>query len=255
MVLLSTSVLPDIVINEAAKHAFDWESAEGKIIPINYDGKFGKVRGVAHDFHYQYPLYRIAPLLIVKREQWYDRTWKHITVRLRPDAGQTDIQQIENVWKTVFPRLPFSAQYLETLLTQQHEDAILPFEISLKIATAFALFVSCLGLFGLTSYETTRRTKEIGIRKAIGAKSWQIVAHFVRSFLWLLVLANIIAWPLALALFRLGAQLLRYPYPFDIGAVVFLQAGIISTLLTVITVSIQTLRAALVNPVNALRYE
>ena len=124
-----------------------------------------------------------------------------------------------------------------------------------KIATAFALFVSCLGLFGLTSYETTRRTKEIGIRKAIGAKSWQIVAHFVRSFLWLLVLANIIAWPLALALFRLGAQLLRYPYPFDIGAVVFLQAGVISTLLTVITVSIQTLRAALVNPVNALRYE
>ena len=114
---------------------------------------------------------------------------------------------------------------------------------------------ACLGLFGLASYETARRTKEVGIRKALGATSAEVVAHFVKSFVMLALLANVIACPLSFFLMRLIFRSINYPYPLRMGPLVFLQAGVISVILAIVTVSVQTLRAASVSPVNALRYE
>lgn len=123
------------------------------------------------------------------------------------------------------------------------------------IATAIGLFIAFLGLFGLASYETGRRTKEVGIRKAFGATSSQIVGYFLKSFLALVAIANLIAWPLFVVGLHFAATAIAYPYPVHVGITIFFRAGAISLLLTIGTVGMQTVRTALTNPVNVLRYE
>jgi ABC-type antimicrobial peptide transport system permease subunit len=140
----------------------------------------------------------------------------------------------------------------EELFPQQQLDVL---RETAFIATVLGLFISFLGLFGLAGYETSRRIKEVGIRKALGATSVQIVGSFLKHFLGLVMIANVIAWPLFVVGFRFVMNALEYPHSVHVGMTIFLRAGLISLLLTIATVGIQTVRTALTNPVNVLRYE
>jgi putative ABC transport system permease protein len=129
------------------------------------------------------------------------------------------------------------------------------FETVLGISTVLAFLLSGLGLFGLATFEIERRTKEIGIRKALGAASAQIVLHFLKGFSKLIALANLIAWPLTFLLIRLVFALIEYPRPLVIGPLIFVEVGAVSFAVMAVTVGAQTLRAASLNPVQTLRYE
>ena len=248
-----------ILISESAKRAFGWPRISGKAVNLSAladpRSNHGLVVGVVKDFQYVYPMQRPAPLLIVQHPKLYNVHWIYVSIRFHDRVEQSQRVQVEDIWKQFFPTLQFQAELLETRIERQHKENLEPLSASLQAATVFAMFTAYLGLFGLASYETTRRTKEIGIRKALGATSTEIVMHFVKGFVMLALIANVIAWPLAFFLMRLSFRAINYPYPLHMGPLVFLQAGVISVILAIITVSVQTLRAASVNPVNALRYE
>ena len=137
----------------------------------------------------------------------------------------------------------------------QLDDYYHSFEGVLDISTILSFLLSGLGLFGLASFEVERRTKEVGVRKALGATSTQIVLHFLFGFSKLIALANVVAWPLAFALIRAVFALIQYPRVIPIGPIVFLEAGLASMAVMVVTVGAQTLRAARANPANTIRYE
>ena len=117
----------------------------------------------------------------------------------------------------------------------------------------FAILIACLGLLGLTAFTAEQRTKEIGIRKVLGASVMGIILLISKSFLKLVLLANFIAWPLAY--FMMNEWLTNFAYHIDIGMTVFLASGILAILIAVLTIGYQAVKAALANPVTSLRYE
>ena len=123
----------------------------------------------------------------------------------------------------------------------------------LRYTALLAVFIACLGLFGLASYMTENRTKEIGIRKAVGAHSRDVFSIIVREFIFLIVIANLIAWPVAWIVMRDWLQ--NFAYRIRFGADLFFMAGLIALSVTFLTVGFQAMRAAKANPVEALRYE
>jgi putative ABC transport system permease protein len=123
----------------------------------------------------------------------------------------------------------------------------------ITLFTILAVFISCLGLFGLASFMALRRTKEIGIRKVLGAKISSVVGLLIKEFSKWIIVANFIAWPLSyLALDR---WLQAFPYRTDIKLWLFLGTGLVTFLVAILTVSYQSIRAAIANPVESLRYE
>jgi putative ABC transport system permease protein len=125
-------------------------------------------------------------------------------------------------------------------------------EIIIYIAI-LAIFIACMGLFGLESYLIRQRTKEIGIRKALGASVSNIVRYLMKEFLKLLIIANVIAWPVAYAVMRYWLR--NFPYRIEINIIVFVLAGVSVLLIAALTVFYQAVKAARANPVDALRYE
>ena len=119
--------------------------------------------------------------------------------------------------------------------------------------TLLGIFISCLGLLGLAAYTAERRTKEIGIRKALGASATNIVAMLSQEFLGMVMLANVLAWPIAY--YTMNRWLQDFAYRIDLGLGVFILGGLLALLIALATVSSQAIKAALANPVDALRYE
>ena len=123
----------------------------------------------------------------------------------------------------------------------------------ITLFTILAVFISCLGLFGLASFMALRRTKEIGIRKVLGAKISSVVVLLIKEFSKWVIVANLIAWPLSY--FVLDRWLQEFPYRTDIKLWLFLGTGLVTFLVAILTVSYQSIRAAIANPVESLRYE
>ena len=119
--------------------------------------------------------------------------------------------------------------------------------------TFLAIFIACLGLFGLASFTAEQRTKEIGVRKVLGASLGNVIVLLTKQFIWLVLIANLIAWPLAYWVMNNWLQ--NFAYRVDIGWQTFALAGVAALLITILTVSYQAIKAALTNPVEALRYE
>jgi len=120
-------------------------------------------------------------------------------------------------------------------------------------SSALAVIIACMGIFGLTSITVNRRTKEIGIRKVLGASIPQIINILIKEFIWLVGIANIISWPLAY--FAMKMLLDNYYYRISLGAQYFLLAGVMSFSISVLTTAFLAVRAAVANPVDSLRYE
>ena len=236
------------ILNETAVKALGWkpEEAIGKRARIN--GRKGFVKGVVADFHFASLHEDIKPLAIFITNQEVNK----LMVKLNTgDIGAT-LRTLEQKWKTLAPHRPFDYQFLD-----QEFDALYSTERRTgKIATLFAglaIFVACLGLFGLATFTAAQRTKEIGIRKALGASVPNLTGLLARDFLKLVVLGIVIASPIAY--YFMNKWLEGFAYGIKVQAWMFVVAGLGAIAIALLTVGFQSVKAAMTNPVKSLRAE
>jgi len=209
-----------------------------------------QVIGVVKDFHI-YSLHRpIGPYIILPTTE--DRQWGYLSVKLSPDNKAQTIDRIEETWKKFADNDPMLFFFMDNEYASLYKEE----QRSSSLAVAFAIltiFIASLGLFGLTSYTAEQRTREIGIRKAMGSSVTGIVQMIAKETLRLILLALIISWPIAY--YFLLNWLNNYPYRVSLQPMDFIATLVIIVLVAFITISYQTIRAARKNPADSLRYE
>ncbi|NUM68212.1 FtsX-like permease family protein [candidate division KSB1 bacterium] len=174
-----------------------------------------------------------------------------IVLRVRGDIPAL-IREVEAQWKEFSGGQPFTAYFLDDRL-ERYYRADQALGRLFGIFAGVGIFVSCLGLLGLVTYATEQRTKEIGIRKVLGATTSTVVSLLSKEYLKLVAIANLIAWPVSY--YFINGWLQDFAYRIDLGWGIFVAAGGLALLIALLTVSAQTVRAALANPVDSLRYE
>jgi putative ABC transport system permease protein len=237
-----------ILFNEAAVRHFALDDPIGARYDLFQGMKDGTVIGVVRDFNYESLHSRIMPVFLHIWPQWYSQ----LLLRIRPENMQQTVQDIRETWHEHVADWPFEYRFLDADIDrvyrseQRFGQLILYFSI-------LAIFIACLGLFGLTSYSTQQRTKEIGVRKVLGASVVAIVILLSKEFTKWVLIANLIALPVAYYIMTRWLQ--NYAYQIEIGFDVFLFTASIAFVIALFAVSYQSMRAALANPVEALRYE
>jgi putative ABC transport system permease protein len=230
--------------------AFGWEDAVGHQLPFGFDNV--TIIGLMENFNF-YPVHRkIEPLVLRLADTGWLSSIGEIAVRIDSRDVEGTMARLEETWKQTADGLPFTYTFLDDAVAEQYA-AERRWERIVTCASGISLLVACLGLFGVASLAVARREKEIGIRKVVGATVSNIVTLFLREFALLVVLASIIASPIAYLV--MNRWLENFAYRTNIGAVVFILATVLALFIAMITVICQVLRAALANPVEALRYE
>jgi putative ABC transport system permease protein len=245
-----TDTTQAMVVNEAAMHMFGYSDPK-QIIGKKFDqwGRKGAIIGVLKDFHFRSLQEVIKPLSIRIEPNGCNL----LSVQVAGGAGLPGtIAAIEGKWKNMMPTRPFSYYFLDDFFDKQYREDDRFGSLFLDFAT-LAIFISCLGLLGLASYSTVQRTKEIGIRKVLGASVSGIVTLLSREFVVLVGVSFLIATPIAW--YFMHRWLEGFAYKMSIGWWIFAAAGITALLIALVTVSYQALRAALANPVKSLRTE
>lgn len=236
------------VVNEAMVAEMGWSEPLGKRIGYNGDDTLGTVIGVASDFNFNSLHHKVEPLAMSVQDFGYNET----SIRIDPENVKAGVAAVERVWQEIVTDRPFEYTFLdnhmdELYLADQQVSSVI------SAITGLAILIACLGLFGLAAITTEQRTKELGIRKALGSTVTQIFLLLSYEFTRLVILAFIIATPLAY--FAMNYWLDTYPFRIDIGVSVFIISGIITFLIALATVSYRAIKAAKMNPIEALRYE
>jgi putative ABC transport system permease protein len=243
------------VLNEAAVKEFGWESAEAAIGqsfawlgmgPEN--AKEGTIVGVVKDFHFR-PLYEEIAPAVFHLMPWGSE-W--LIVRVRPNSMEQALAILKTQWQKFDPQHPLEFSFMDERVEAQYGAETRLLKI-FSIFSAFAIFISCLGLFGLASFTTEQRTKEIGVRKVLGASVSNIIFLLTNGFTRLVLLSFVVAAPIAWWAMNQWLQNFAYRQPLGLG--VFIYAGLLALAIAWLTVSYQSLKAAVANPVEALRYE
>ncbi|GAB3528378.1 ABC transporter permease [Pontibacter brevis] len=210
--------------------------------------KEGKIVGVVKDFHFKSLYDKMDPTVL----QIYPGAYHKVAVKMGAGNIAGSIEHVKEVWDTFSPDYPLEYIFIDDNFQKMYraEDKL---KTLLTIFTAIAIFVACLGLFGLAAYAAERRKKEIGIRKVLGAETSSIVTLLSKDFLKLVLVAALIAFPLAWCAMQEWLQ--DFAYRIDIPVWVFLAAGIVAALLAFVTISYQALKAAAANPVTNLKME
>ncbi|MGV3601904.1 MAG: ABC transporter permease [Dyadobacter fermentans] len=203
--------------------------------------------GVVEDFNFNSLHHQIEPLCIFNQKDWM---YSEMSVRIKGKDARQAVTGMQAAWSKILPQEPFTYSFLDEHFAEMYRADSQVSEI-VGILAGLAVFISCLGLFGLASYSAERRIKEIGVRKVMGASVAGIVALLSRDFLKLVLLAILIASPLAW--FAVRAWLKDFAYRIDIEWWMFLLAGVLAVLVALLTVSFQSIKAALMNPVKSLR--
>lgn len=215
---------------------------------LSYMGVDGKVVGVVKNFHYQPLQFKVEPLAMLLDDSSPD----YLLVRLAPGDIAGTLKRIGETWRRTLPLYPFEYHFLEEEFEAmyQAEEKV---GAVVRAFTLLTVFVACLGLFGLAAFAAEQRTKEIGIRKVLGASSLRLVVRLCREFALLVLLANLLAWPAAY--FVMGKWLEGYAYRISLTLPLFLYAALLAMGIAVLSTAGQGLRAAMANPVKSLRYE
>jgi len=242
----STDATESFVVNQAAVKAMEMDDPIGKELRV-WDYK-RKIIGVVKDYHFESLHKPIIPMAMRIDPRWYQQA----CVRISPHRVRDTLAFLEKKWKEGHPRYPFEYQFLDDMIHSLYrsEQSI---GTVVTVFTVLALFISCLGIFGLSSYTAEQRTKEIGIRRVLGASVSNVVKHISKEFVFLVIIANVIAWPLAYFLINLWLQ--KFAYRIAIGWLTFILVGMVVLVLSLFTISWQIIRAATANPVDSLRYE
>ncbi|MFH1942148.1 MAG: ABC transporter permease [bacterium] len=215
---------------------------------FRFQGTEGTIVGVMKNFHFQSVRYEIEPLAIYCRPQWMN----YLTIRLAPGDMQESLDVVKSIWESTVPNYPFEYRFLDQDFDRMYRGEVRLGSL-LQTFTILAIVVACLGLFGLASFTAEQRTKEIGIRKVLGASVPGVMVLLAKEFVKWVCIANAIAWPIAYFILRSWLQ--DYAYRAPLSWWVFAGSGILALVVALLTVSYQSVRAALANPVDSLRYE
>jgi putative ABC transport system permease protein len=243
---LATDEEDACVINETAAKAMGMDSPLGKKLAVWDDTT--TIIGVIKDFNFRPLQYQIEPIVMRVAPDYCSL----IALKIKPDKIPSTLKFLENKWKEYQPGYPFWYSFLDERLNRSYRSEQRAVTI-LTYFTFLAIFISCLGLLGLSSYMAERRTKEIGIRKVLGASAIGIVSLMSKDFIILVIFANVIAYPLAY--YAINKWLQDFAYHVRIGWFVFVLAMVLALLIAIITISFQAVKAAIANPVDALKYE
>jgi ABC-type antimicrobial peptide transport system permease subunit len=250
--IIRSDTTSQVLINETYAHILGFQNPQkaiGKYIAWNNPVL---IVGVVADFNQRSLHESIKPLVIANGT---DRA-QTINILLQPQnpegtAWKSTISQIEKVWKEMFPDYDFTYSFFDQDIAKYYDEENI--SSLLMWATGLAVFISCLGLLGLVIYTTTQRTKEIGVRKVLGASVSQIVTMISKDFLLLIVIAFVIAAPLAW--FGMHQWLQNFAYRTDISWWVFALGIAVMIVIALLTLGFQTIKAAVANPVKSLRSE
>jgi putative ABC transport system permease protein len=254
----SNDVNEAFIINETAVKTFGFGTAEkalgqkvywDKWVPDSLNPiKKGVVIGVIKDFHYKSLHEKVEPAVL----QLYPQVAAKIAVKVKADDLSATIAHIQSVWNSFSPGFPFNYKFLDESFGEmyQAEDKL---STLLWVFTIMAIVVGCMGLFGLAAFNSEQRTKEIGIRKVMGATVMSIVTMLSKSFLRPVFIASLIAFPIAWMLMDKWLQ--DFPYRVEISWWVFAIAAVAALVIALITISFQTIRAAVSNPIKSLKTE
>ncbi|HMB89686.1 MAG TPA: ABC transporter permease [Rhodothermales bacterium] len=235
-----------ILINETAARELGWEDPLGKTIQFNAGPR--QVVGVLQDFHLEDMHTEIAPVML----QLSPNASRYYVVKFNTDNLPVLLASLEQTWARFVPDQPFDYSFLDDDFAAMYRNEQRLGQL-FSVFAGLAILIACMGLFGLAAFTTEQRTKEIGIRKVLGATVPNLVGLLSRDFLLLIGLACCIAIPAAYFVMRTWLD--DFAYRTEIGAGTFLMAGGLALLITLATISYQAIKAALANPVKSLRYE
>ena len=242
-----------LIINETTVNSYNLESPIGARINLSLDPQFNEVAtvvGVMKDFHHEGFDQTIKPLMLEYNPS--NNNLYTVSMKISPENMNATINTIESKWNEIEPSHPFSYSFLdedfaELYAQQKHFGAIFLF------MTILAIIISAMGLYGLASYTTQQRTKEIGVRKVMGASSRQLIKMLTKDFIKLVLIANIFAWPISFLLIK--NWLSNFSYQIDLPVIPFVFATLLAVIIALITVSYQAFNASNADPVMALKYE
>jgi putative ABC transport system permease protein len=236
------------IINETARRQMGLENPIGR--RITFWGHSGPVIGVVKDFTNRHMADSVAPMILSAGDWGVSRNY--LLLRLRPGNPAGAIKHFQETWTKINPGFPCEYGFLDEAFGRMYTNELRLSSILLPFA-ALAVLISCLGLVGLSFYIAEEKTKEIGVRKVLGASSWRIIFFFSLNFAKLVIVANVIAWPIAYAVMH--GWLRGYAVRTSIHPWLFIVAGGLGLGIAFLSVGYQTFRAATANPVDSLRYE
>ncbi len=252
--LLPSDTVREYIINETAMREFGFKSPQeaiGKFLTEQNNHLSIPIVGVVADFHTATFTQKIDALTLMTEK---DKTG-NFNIKLasnKPADWQAGIQKMETLWKETYPDAPFEYKFYDDMIAQYYESERRMAQI-INLSTGIAILISCLGLFGLATLTAFQRTREIGVRKVLGASIASIVGMLSRDFVLLVVIALVIASPLAW--YIMNQWLADFAYHVAISWWVFVLAGGTALIIALLTVSFQSVKAALMNPVKSLRSE
>lgn len=249
MRLEQEDTLRRVVVNETLIHKLGIQNPQQALgVRFKGNGRMLTIKGVMQDFQSESKHRLRRPVIIAYNPKaFYD-----VSVKLQAGSIVQTMARIDKIWSTMFPDELFQYEFLDDHIANFYRQ-------EQKLYTAFRLFagiailIGCLGLYGLIAFAAIQRTKEVGIRKVLGASMSSIVYLFSKEFIWLILIAFCIAAPIAF--FMMNSWLQNFAYHISIGAGVFLLAIAASFIIAGLTIATQTIKAAVVNPVKALRSE
>ncbi len=242
----STDVSEAYVVNQAAVQAMEMEDPIGKELKVWDLSR--RIIGVIKDYNFESLHNEVIPLALRVEPNEYAQA----CVRISPHRIPDTLTALESKWKEIYPEYPFEFRFLDDTIQSQYRSEQTTGTI-VTIFTLLAILISCMGIFGLSSFTTEQRTKEIGIRKVLGASVSNVVRQISSEFIMLVIIANLIIWPVAY--FILNRWLQSFAYRVDIALWTFVISGLSVLVVSLLTVSWQIIRAATANPVDSLRYE
>jgi ABC-type antimicrobial peptide transport system permease subunit len=235
------------LINQAAAKRIDYKDPVGQ--PLTFWDKPGKIVGLIEDFHFNSLHKAITPMVIRLSA---NAVYENILIRTQPGQTKQALVSIETLYRQLNPNFPFSYLFIDSEYEQVYKSETVIGTLA-TIFACLAIFIACLGLFGLATFTAEQRTKEVGVRKVLGASVGSIVTLLSKDFLKLVLIAIVIASPIAW--YAMNRWLQDFAYKIDIAWWVFALAGLLAVGIALITVSFQSIRAALMNPVKSLRSE
>ncbi|AXT61655.1 hypothetical protein D1816_15270 [Aquimarina sp. AD10] len=246
-----TDSVTELVVNERLAQKLGLESPDeliGKRIEVNGGDTKGTIVGVVADFHDRNFQRSISPIFIAP----YVSGYSNFAIKIQGKNAKSTLAEVEKLWQEVFPKYIYEFTFMDERVAEQYADEQRFLSMS-KLFSALAIFISCLGLYGLISFFVAQRKKEIGIRKVLGSKVSDILILFTQDFFKLIFVAGIIASPLAW--YFMDNWLQNYQYRIAIDWWIFALAIGSIVLITFVTISYQALKAATANPIKSLRTE
>ena len=234
------------IINESLKEIMGKESVVNET--LRFMGGEGPIVGVMKDFHFKSVHSEIEPLAVFLYPEWFET----MIIKLAPGESSQNIAAVESAWNKILPDYPFEYRFLDEDFARMYRIEMGASKL-LKYFTVLVLIISSLGLFGLSSFTAEQRTKELGVRKVLGASVTNLTIMMTSQFTKWVFIAIAIAFPIAY--YILNKYLENYAYRIDLSVGIFILSGLVAMLVAILTVSYQAIKAASVNPAKTLKYE